>query len=180
VANVKPGGQVARPAVPALEETITVDESKIEFRKNIGIWWPIKLWESEFKRKHDPKNVYLIHDETGCKAQGIIMDSKYGESLGTVSMSKIWNKGAKSTLEIDKSSRAFHCGQLADSFDLARKQAQGVRFNDNSDASNTADGVSLSCRAAKKQRVDNHGADGSDDSSGDWIAPALAAKERKR
>jgi len=143
------------------------------------VWWPVSLYEVTFKKRADPaKLVRIMVDDKPRK--GIVLESKYGEPVGTVKMGKQWERKAKKVGTVVAGDQVFRKGQVEDAYSAACHAARTLDVAPGENNDNDMDGLSakLVARKQKKRPAEN---DSSQSEDMDWFSagPAAAPASRK-
>ena len=142
----------------------TVNQTQMHFEKELGVFWPVGIWEMHFKAKAHPKKVTQI-EEDGKWVSGIILPTSQGNPTGTTRMTKQWFKGARKITELASSHTELREGQVDDMWQVAQKAASS--YDTRSELTNAEEGstetLTLQVRPKAKGRAGKKSKDDSSD-----------------
>ena len=67
---------------------------QLKFSRDMGVHWPILMWEKKFEQKHNPADVYVLKED-GIEIPDIIANSIHGNPTGTTAMKKEFMVGGE-------------------------------------------------------------------------------------
>eukprot|EP00927_Polykrikos_kofoidii_P009748 TRINITY_DN14083_c0_g1_i1.p1 TRINITY_DN14083_c0_g1~~TRINITY_DN14083_c0_g1_i1.p1 ORF type:complete len:1203 (-),score=249.93 TRINITY_DN14083_c0_g1_i1:131-3739(-) len=134
---------------------------KLEFRRKVGIFWPLKMYRKRFNRKAPMKN--RLTDEDG--AVGLILDSKYGCPDGCSEVISVTNTGVVKRDMVNRRSKNIHPNETEDIWAGARKRsrisAKPFVHKSKKPGENDLEGVTLTIASHSKATSSDTPEDGS-------------------
>lgn len=119
------GKRVAKGSVRELVFPTKVEAeqgSRMVFSKDLGVHWPLPLFERQCKRKAERSEIVYLDDDCGGKVAGVVLPSAQGCPTGCTKISKEWFKGARKSQLLSDSKEQLRAGQTNDAFKAATAQ----------------------------------------------------------
>ena len=88
---------------------------QLRFSRDMGVHWPILMWEKKFEQKHNPADVYVLKED-GIEIPGIIANSIHGNPTGTTAIKKEFMVGGEKKQLLASSDKELREGQLDDAW----------------------------------------------------------------
>ena len=114
--NDSASGRVRKGCIDQLrfKQSVEVEEStSYTFEENLGVWWPVSLYEATFKKRANPEKLVNVALD-GKQKKGIVLDTVHGSPVGTVKMGKQWERKAKKSGTVVAADKVFRKGQVED------------------------------------------------------------------